>query len=157
MVPPTPSPPLTSTTDVEILADTGTTDTLIRMGDSHILSNIKLHSDTLRVRVANNSIITSTTTGDLSLTADFSLKAHVFEDRDLGKNLLSISELCNQGCVAEFSKDWLRISHQNIIILQGAKGPLDKLWTLRIPNNSSTSNPEANWSIRLNVDAEVVN
>ena len=149
MVPPTPT-----TTDVEILADTGTTDTLIRMGDSHILSNIRLNSDTLRVRVANNSLITSTTTGDLSLTgSEFSLKAHVFEDRDLGKNLLSISELCNQGCIAEFSKDGLRIYHHDTIILQGDKGPLDKLWTIRIPH----THPEANWSVRLNVDAEVVN
>ena len=58
--------PPTNNTLVQVCADSGTTDTLFRMSDSVIATNIKPFTG-FRVRVANNTIITSTHIGYINV------------------------------------------------------------------------------------------
>lgn len=151
---------------IQACADSGTTDTLFKMSDSIIATNIQ-PSTGFRVRVANNSIITSTHTGYIKIPhipGEF-LKVHIFDDNDLGKTLLSISDMCNtHNCTAVFKREGLVIMHGDSVIYEGTKGPDEKLWTLDMckqpPDHNfqppAESAARANWSVKLNLDSEVV-
>jgi hypothetical protein len=140
------SPP---TTNNLACADTGSSHILLRESDAHTLSNIR-SNDSIRVSLPNGEIITSSKSGDLSLPhLDATLTAHIFPNDKLGTSLISISELCNQGCVATFTTDNGNTKDGNTV-LQSSKLSADSLWHVHLPTgNAATAGVRLNTSCHL--------
>ena len=121
-------------------ADTGSSHILLRESDAHTLSNIR-SSDSIRVSLPNGEIITSSKSGDLSLPhLDATLTAHIFPNDKLGTSLISISELCNNGCVATFTTDNAHVTKDGNTVLHSAKHSTDSLWHVHLPaGNAATA------------------
>ena len=126
-------PPLQTNSTISTLADTGTTDFLIRLSDipPHLIPS----GAPITVRLPNNSHITSL--GFISIPIPQSsvvINAHVFRPDVLSHNLSSISRLCVQGCSATFRADAVEvIDSSGNVILSGSKQIEDLLWHLPIP------------------------
>ena len=58
----------------------------------------------------------------------------------MASSLLSIGQLCDDGCVATFDKDSVVIAKDNTVILQGKRDPSTKLWMVDL-NCSPTMSP----------------
>ena len=48
--------------------------------------------------------------------------------------LISIGQLCDNGCYATFDANDVRIYHDNMIVLSGKRDPRTHLWTLPLTN-----------------------
>ena len=161
------SPPTTSKyPTISTLADSGTTDFLIRSSDipPHIIPT----GPVITVRLPNNNHITSL--GSVSIKVPHSsvtITAHIFNSDALSHNLSSISQLCVQGCTATFRADSVVVTDRDgVVILSGAKQIQDLLWTLPIPIPSHLPTPSispqhsaptsSNFAIHNSHDAEYV-
>ena len=58
----------------------------------------------------------------------FPLLIYVFSDHDLSTSLLSVSQLCNNGCYATFTNELFSITYDNVILCSGPKLSSDTLW-----------------------------
>ena len=63
-------------------------------------------------------------------------------------SLLSLGQLCDDGCMAVLNKQNIAIYKNNIKILQGHRNLVDGLWDIKIPGIESTSSLQANAIIR---------
>ena len=65
-------------------------------------------------------------------------EARVFTDLKSG-NLLSIGQLCDNGCKAIFQQTKVTINNKNNqTVLEGPRDPVTKLWTVNIPTAPTT-------------------
>ena len=107
--------PLLST---HLLADTGCT--------SHFLTEHahlpQQPAPPLHVKLPNGEIMTSAGTMQLPIpsTLESAQKAHIFPALT-SANLLSIGQLCDDKCTATFTKEQLKITKNNNIILEGKR------------------------------------
>lgn len=109
-------------------ADTGSSYILRRESDAHTLLNIR-SNDSIIVSLRNGEIITSSKSGDLSLPhLDATHTADIFPDDKLGTSLISISELCNNGCVTTFTTNNVHVTKDGNTVLHSAKHSADSLW-----------------------------
>ena len=86
------------------------------------------------VHLADDTTIKSTSKGILPLTStlsDSAKEAHLFSE--LKSPLLSLGQLCDDGCEIHLSKTELTASKNNNIILKGYRNPSDGLWDVPIP------------------------
>jgi hypothetical protein len=86
------------------------------------------------VQVANSQNIETTKRATVSLAKESSSKAkvgHIFDGLKSG-SLLSISQLCNNDCVALFAKCDVKIHKHGQIIIVGEHDPANGLWTIPI-------------------------
>lgn len=114
-------------------ADTGSSHILLRESDLTTLSDIR-NDFPIRVTLPNGQNITSSKTGNLSLPhLQSTLRAHIFPDEVLGTSLLSISELCNNGCIATFSKNNVHVSKDGNTVFNSEKNSSDSLWHVNLP------------------------
>ena len=143
-----------------LIADSGSTDTLIRVSESSILRNITPHTG-LTVRLPNGDLITSSAIGKLNIssTGD-AITAYVFPDSILKHSLLSLSQLCNIGYTATLTDRDISISKDAVTIMYGTKNTHDKLWNIQLGSSTKqqdhTGISTANTSVRLETDAEFV-
>ena len=101
---------------------------LLRLSDAGQLT-LSPSEPPIQVKLPNGSLITSLYTGTFSLPAlPTPLSAHVFPDNVLDTSLISISELCNLGCVATFVRTGCTITYCDKLVLQCSKQCTDKLW-----------------------------
>lgn len=118
-------------------ADTGSSHILLRETDAVQLSNVRQGAH-IRVSLPNGGTISSTLTGDLQLpNLSAPLTAYVFPDDTLNTSLLSISELCNKGCVATFTSDDVHVTCEGQTVLHHHKDKSDSLWTVQLPNTTT--------------------
>ena len=127
-------PPLQTPHSTAItLADTGTTDFLLRASD--IPSHLTPSGAKLSVLLPNNAHITSL--GSIAITipnSSVTITAHIFHPDSLSHNLSSIPQLCAHGCTATFRSESMDIADRTgRVILSGTKRPEDLLWTLQLP------------------------
>jgi hypothetical protein len=110
------------------IADTGCSHTVYRQSDASNLKNQTVGPG-IRVLLPNGSHISATGTGILE-TPPVSTKVHIFDDNDLHRSLTSISDYCNQGCTATFTKTSFSVVHDatGIIVMQSQKLPSERLW-----------------------------
>ena len=122
---------------IDTIADTGSTDFLLRSSD--IPPHLALIGPTITVQLPNKAHITSL--GQISIPIPHSevvITAHIFHPSQLSNNLSSISQLCVQGCSATFTSNSVKvIDRHGKVILSGSKQLHKLLWTLQIP----VSNP----------------
>ncbi len=90
------------------------------------------------VTLPDGSTISSTHTALLNLPElpAAARRCHVFPALSPTGSLLSIGQLCDQGCHALYDKDTVSIFHGNKLILQGLRSPVTRLWMVDLsPNN----------------------
>lgn len=86
------------------------------------------------------------------------ITAYIFPDSVLHTSLLSVSELCNVGCLATFTDTHFHVTYNDLIVIKGTKAPTDTLWTVQLPTRGDampSSNISSN-SARLTDDAQFV-
>ena len=85
------------------------------------------------------------------------IPAYIFPDTSLHTSLLSISELCNAGCLATFDANSFHLTYNDLPVIQGFKHANDKLWSVSLPSNTcnNNSNPQCN-AAQLSSDASFV-
>ena len=123
------------------IADSSATHTYIRLQD---VSNKKTlpTRNSIHVILPNNKHISSshTTTINIPGLRDNAKSAHVLPELK-SSSLLSIGQLCDDNCIAIFSKTKLHVAKKQKIILQGTRDPLNGMWNvpLSLQDNSSPS------------------
>ena len=80
----------------------------------------------------NNITIAASAQGDLPLHQCLTPKALVYPHLK-SESLLSIGQLCDDGCVAVFDKEKLNIYKQKELILKGIRNKQDGLWDVPFP------------------------
>ena len=120
--------------------DTGATHHFFTKSSTPSLSNVHLVADGIRVLLPNNEVIESTHKANINIPTlpPAATEAHLFPSLASG-NLLSVGQLCDHGCTAQFDKDTATISFQNHPILRGTRNPNTKLWHLSNDSSTSTS------------------
>ena len=82
----------------------------------------------------NGSVITSVATGELHLHDRVApIAAHVFNDTDLNRTLVSVADICAAGCTTTLTNNDITISHAGEIVARDTKAPTDKLWPITLP------------------------
>ena len=109
------------------------------------------------VQVANGNIIKPGLRATLKLSNKLSTKAqspHIFNDTPTGY-LISMGQLCNDSCVAIFTKFYMKILKDNQIIITGSRDRTNGIWNIPLEPNppaqqsSRRSHPnEANGILR---------
>ena len=128
----------TSSNYVDCLkADTGASGTFLKEEHAKYLHNACPAITGPKVHLPNNTILRPSHHGVLSLhdsLANPNLNAYVLPGMT-NESLLSIGQLCDQGCKAIFTKDKLLINQGNTTILQGTRNPHDGLWDIPFKQN----------------------
>ena len=106
---------------------------------------------TIEVQLPDGSNITSSHSTTIQLHPTLSPEAqHAFVLPDLQHSLLSISQLCDHGCTAHFTKDNVSIQSNNKTIITGHRSPTTKLWHIPIPTPNTNSLQYINSAFRPN-------
>ena len=79
------------------------------------------------------------------------LTAHIFPDASLDTSLVSISELCNNGCIATFTSEEMHVTKDGLTVLHHGKDKSDHLWNVQLP--PSTAATAASAILRSDTDA----
>ena len=137
-----------SSPSLKLAADTGTTGHFVQQPEYESgylaydgpMFNIQPASNPISVTLPDNSTMTNTHEATLripgvSMTAS---KAYVFSN--MASSLLSIGQLCDDGCIALFTKSRVTIIKDNAVILMGNRDPDTKLWVIDL-NNAPTMMP----------------
>ena len=108
--------------------DTGATHHFFTKSSMPSLSNVHLVADGIRVLLPNNAVIEATHKAHINIPTlpPAATEAHLFPSL-ASDNLLSIGQLCDYGCTAQFTKDTATITYQNQPILQGTRNSRIKL------------------------------
>ena len=138
----TPSPPslafLTSESKprtaepIVLAADTGTTGHFVQqqqyLSYDGPLFNVRRATTPISVTLPDNSTMENTHEATLRLpgVSPSASRAYVF--KDMASSLLSIGQLCDDGCIATFDREKVVIAKDNAVILQGKRDPSTKLW-----------------------------
>ena len=98
------------------------------------------------VRVANGANIESSTRATIPLAAELSSAGqvdHIFDDLKSG-SLISIGQLCNDDCIALFTKYHVDIIKHHKVIIQGKRNPTNGLWNIPLsPPSQAASSPRS--------------
>ena len=119
------------------IADSGSTDTLVRSSQTDFLHDVKPEGGLL-ITLPNGQVIKTTKSGYLpsSSVLPTPIKAHVVDDQSLENSLLSLSDYCNRGCTVTLTSTGILIIHPDGTVLHHSKHPHDKLWTVPLPVHS---------------------
>ena len=114
---------------IVLKADTGASKHYLRPNDAQLLTNINNAASPITVHLPNNDTIQSTTSGQLPFGAltDLAKQAYILPSLT-NSLLLSIGQLCNENCIAIFTKRLMLILHKGKIILTGNRNYSDGLW-----------------------------
>ena len=164
----------TLSTPVVSVADSGSTDIIVRESDKAILEDVVLctPNTTLQVSLPNGDAIQSSATGSLRTLVGVKIPAFIFPDAELKQTLLSLSAFCNNGCTVTLTNTAITINYKGSIVFNGTKAPTAKLWTIDLcppdftPDrrrarksrkmDAIASTGQANLTIKNETDAEFV-
>lgn len=139
-------------------SDTGSTNLLVRQSDASAVI-IDSHLQPISVTLPNGSTISSSCSGTLLFpNLPYPIKAYIFPDRVLHTSLLSVSELCNVGCLATFTNTTFHVTYNNSTVLHGVKATTDTLWTAQLPTHVAavSTHVASSHAARLTADAQFV-
>ena len=85
-------------------ADTGASATSVKLEHAKYLSNLNKTNQGPRVHLPNNTILRPSHTGTLSLNDSPKIHTYVLPEMK-NESLLSVGQLCDQGCKAIFTKN----------------------------------------------------
>ena len=136
-------------------ADAGTTGNYIAIKDIKFIQNVKPcnSSNTIRVKVANGNVMTSSHIGQLISPDGSTLTAHIFSDLDT--SLLSISEFVDLGYIVTYDSNSVKFMKQNQIVFTGHRDNITKLWMINL-SLFNQFDLQANPTVRINSIVEFV-
>ena len=119
--------------------DTGATSHYWTENDKGILENIKKdkgHS----VQLPDSTMISSTEQGELPLSNLLSTKATktAILPKLKSANLISLGQLCDDGCTITLDQDTMKVTKNNTTILKGIRNQKDGLWDIPISKKTIT-------------------
>ena len=120
------------TSSTSCIADTGSTGHFITIAAPSF--NQRPANPSIAVLLPDGSTIYSTHTAYLNIPRlpPAACQAHVFPTLASG-SLISISTLCDHGCVATFTSDTVEITLDQHTILSGTRAASTGLWNLHLP------------------------
>ena len=133
------SPPL-------LKADTGASATFIKPTHANYLQDLSTTVNGPRVHLPNNTVLRPSHSGILSLNDSPRIHTYVLPEMT-NESLLSVGQLCDQGCQAVFTKNNLYVLHNNKLVIKGTRNTKDGLWD--VPFNQS-ENYSLNFIIKRN-------
>jgi hypothetical protein len=153
-----PPPLLDNLNDNKPIADCGATHTFIASHDTDKLQHVqKNNTDPITVSLPNGAHIKSLTTGYLPTAPHLPpIPGYVFPADALNRSLLSMADYTNMGCTVTLTKTKISITHGDTELLAGTKAPTDKLWTIDLPTQQTTSAMSANTVIHHQNNADAV-
>jgi hypothetical protein len=130
-----------------VILDSGATGTFVATADvQHLRQQLPI-SNGPTVLSASGTAMTSSIRGILPLSpllSDTAQSAFVLDDLQTG-TLVSLSQICDDDCLAIFSKFNVQVVKNGVVIITGTRSP-SGLWTIPI---NVTSNHQANDILRL--------
>ena len=123
---------------LQLAADTGTTGHFVQCPE-HMndylaydgpMFNVTKATAPINVTLPDNSTMANTHEGTLRIpgVSPAASKAYIFSN--MASSLLSIGQLCDDGCIALFDKCRVIIIKDNAVILMGRRDPQTKLWVV---------------------------
>jgi hypothetical protein len=92
------------------------------------------------VHLPDKSAMHNSQEGYLNLPPPSAKACKTYLFNDMQSSLVSIGQLCNDGCVAAFTNENVFIKKDNVLIIQGHRDLATGLWTADL-NNPTPSNP----------------
>jgi hypothetical protein len=123
-----PSPPIPI--PLPLIADTGSTGHFLALNTAG-LHNTRPTTSPITVRFADDNTMSSTHMADLDLPSlpPAARVAHLFPALK-GQSLLSVGQLCDAGCNANFTATTVTVEHQGTTVLTGHRDPASRLWVV---------------------------
>lgn len=125
-------------------ADSGASRHYIRPPDAKILQNTRTVTNGPCVSLPDNTFITGTEQGHLTLNTTSLLpdatQAHVFPHLS-SASLLSLGQLCNNNCKIYLDKHSMQVYKNDKIILTGKRNFRDGLWDVSLTSSIQSSPP----------------
>ena len=129
-----------SSSNVDILkADTGASSTFLKPEHQQYLHNPVQLTNGPRVHLPDNTTLTPTLKGTITLNDSLPINSFLLPGMK-NESLLSIGQLCDQGCIAMFTKNNLQIFQNNKKILHGRRNSTDGLWDVPLQHKKQTIN-----------------
>ena len=128
-------------TTATLKADSGASKHFVTSRDKPILSHVSKSTSTAVV-LPNRTALASNTVGTLNLHPNISAKAsqaHILPGLT-NSSLLSIGQLCDDGCIAIFHKLHLNIYKNAQLVLYGMRNFKDGLWDVKLPTHTPATN-----------------
>ena len=121
-------------------ADTGASKHYLRNVDATILNNANTNISSINVYLPNNEVLTSNVSGHLPIKELSAPAQQTYALPTLTKiSLLSIGQLCNDNCIAIFTKKKVFIIKLGQLILTGMRNYNDDLWDVICKQSSQLS------------------
>ena len=131
----------TTTTYCVAKGDTGASHHYWTNNNKSILKNLTKMKG-ISVQLPNSEIITSTEKGELPLSSLLSPQAKnaIVLPKLTSANLISLGQLCDDGCSIVLDKNKMIAVKDNTIVLKGKRNKKDGLWDIPITKTSITTN-----------------
>ncbi len=133
---PVAHPPIASPNIIAKL-DSGASRHYFTTSDSTALRNVRPFTDVIPVSLPNGDELHAQNQGNLPiphLTAD-ATQTRILDG--LNTSLVSVGQLCDDGCVATFKKDSVIVTKNTKVVLQGKRNYSDGLWNINFPASES--------------------
>jgi hypothetical protein len=135
--------------------DSGASKHYFKENDKHVLNNPSTDNHGPTVLLPNDDSMTSTSSGLLPFQSSLSksaCKTHIFKDLQ-SSSLISLGQLCDDNCTVTLTKNLLRVTKNNQVIMRGIRNPSDGLWDIPITTRSisNSSNHSSSFQHRANV------
>ena len=116
--------------------DSAATAHYFRLQDADVLEN-KTNIKEPTIKQPDNTDLTSEGSGTIPLSKHLSAEAQtaMIIPNLKSASLISIGQLCDDGCTAVMDKKDLAVVKKNTVILRGKRNKMDGLWDIPIENN----------------------
>ena len=129
-------------TPITAKADTGATKTYLMPSHGHLLDQLTDPTGSPSVTCPNKATLQPIAKGILHLHPALSTTAQTATvlDKLRSASLISIGQLCDDNCVALFSKNNLQVFKNGQVVLEGKRNWNDRLWDINISNKHESAN-----------------
>ena len=120
-------------------ADSGATRNYFIERDAYVLNDKQLIKNGPKVGLPNGATLEAYLRGNIpfsTLLTTEAMQAHVFKGLT-NSSLISIGQLCDDGCIAMFDKKKLHVFKKGNLIITGTRNTYDGLWDISISKNDS--------------------
>ena len=130
--PPVIPPPSNQTKVITTKLDSGASGTYIRKEDENIAQSKHKSCNGPRVILPDNSVLTPSHECNLKLPgmSNKGTSAYIFPELK-SASLISVGQLCDDGCTVTFTANDVKAIKENNIVLQGTRNWQDKLWDIK--------------------------
>ena len=120
-------------------ADTGASSTFLKQEHKKYINHPINIQNGPQVHLPDNTTLTPTLKGSITLNDSLTMNSFLLPGMK-NESLLSVGQLCDQGCIAVFTKNDLQVFHNNKKILHGHRNITDGLWDVPFQHQKQTIN-----------------